>query len=199
MESLAIDGGFAQRVAEAQRVFRAVMDALANPGSIRSLGAPPRAPANLAVGLAALALTLCDHDSPVWLTPDLAANADVPNWLRFHTGAPLVDRPGEADFCLAASVVSLPPLSAFALGSDEYPDRSTTVCLAVASLRDGAPITLRGPGIRETISFAPLGLPADFRTQWAGNRALFPRGVDLLLVSGTDVVGLPRTTRIAEG
>jgi alpha-D-ribose 1-methylphosphonate 5-triphosphate synthase subunit PhnH len=28
------------------------------------------------------------------------------------------------------------------------------------------------------------------------NRGEFPRGIDLLLVSGTEVLGLPRTTRI---
>jgi alpha-D-ribose 1-methylphosphonate 5-triphosphate synthase subunit PhnH len=28
------------------------------------------------------------------------------------------------------------------------------------------------------------------------NRALFPRGVDLILVAGRHILGLPRTTRV---
>jgi alpha-D-ribose 1-methylphosphonate 5-triphosphate synthase subunit PhnH len=41
-------------------------------------------------------------------------------------------------------------------------------------------------------------LPPDFAAQWSANRALFPRGIDLLLVSGADIVGLPRTGRLVE-
>jgi alpha-D-ribose 1-methylphosphonate 5-triphosphate synthase subunit PhnH len=66
----------------------------------------------------------------------------------------------------------------------------------VPSLTGGPDLVLRGPGINDHWLAAPQGLPADFLAQWADNRVLFPRGVDLLLVSGGQVMGLPRTTRI---
>jgi len=39
-------------------------------------------------------------------------------------------------------------------------------------------------------------LPDDFTARWANNRALFPRGVDVILVAGTDIAALPRTVHI---
>jgi alpha-D-ribose 1-methylphosphonate 5-triphosphate synthase subunit PhnH len=39
-------------------------------------------------------------------------------------------------------------------------------------------------------------LPEIFLTLWAENRGLFPRGVDLILVAGTDALCLPRTTKL---
>jgi alpha-D-ribose 1-methylphosphonate 5-triphosphate synthase subunit PhnH len=42
------------------------------------------------------------------------------------------------------------------------------------------------------------GLPHDFAARWAANRALFPRGVDLVLCADDTLVALPRTTQISE-
>ena len=204
-QTLAIEGGFADRVLDGQRVFRAVMDALANPGTLRPLGPLPRPPAPLSGELAALALTLCDHDSPVWLDRTLAAAPVVAEWLRFHTGAPIVADPAAAMFALVADPAAMPRLDAFAMGSDEYPDRSTTIIVAVEGLEGGSPLTLRGPGIEHAIAIAPhvQGTEfhisgTEFHAQWTENHAKFPRGVDLILVAGGRVAGLPRTTRIGE-
>ena len=89
----AIDGGFADPVFDAQSVFKAVMDAMARPGTVvpvRPLAAPP---APLSATAAAVALTLTDHDTPLWLDSHLAASAAVYSWLGFHSGAPLVRIP----------------------------------------------------------------------------------------------------------
>jgi alpha-D-ribose 1-methylphosphonate 5-triphosphate synthase subunit PhnH len=148
-------------------------------------------------GLAEIALTLCDHDSPVWLDAGLVRENAVSEWLKFHTGAPIVADPAEADFAFVTG--ALPPLASFALGTDEYPDRSTTIVLSLPSLTAGPALTLRGPGIKDTAITSPAGLPGDFLTQWAENQAQFPRGVDLLLVAPEGLIGLPRTTRIILG
>jgi alpha-D-ribose 1-methylphosphonate 5-triphosphate synthase subunit PhnH len=192
----ALGGGFADPVFGAQSSFRALMDALASPGLAQALPGAEH-PAGLAAELAAVALTVCDHDSEVWLDPILANDAAVVAWLRFQTGAPLVDEPAQAQFALVGDAAQLPVFSHFALGSDEYPDRSTTIALLLPALTGGRELTLRGPGIKDTRTIAPVGLPESFLGQWADNRALFPRGVDVLLLSGGQVIGLPRTTRIS--
>ncbi len=189
-------GGFAEPVFGAQETFRALMDALANPGQVQALSAPLETPDGLAPELAAVALTLCDHDTNVWLDPDLMETPAVLAWLRFHTAAPLTTDPSRAQFALVSSADALPAFEQFALGIDEYPDRSTTIALRVPSLTGGADLTLRGPGINDHWHIAPQGLPPDFLTQWANNREQFPRGIDLLLFSGAQVLGLPRSTRI---
>lgn len=133
----------------------------------------------------------------MWLDAGLVSENAVSEWLRFHTGATLMNAPAEADFAFV--IGDLPPLASFALGSDEYPDQSTTIVLALPSLSTGPALTLRGPGIKDTATINPAGLPGDFLTQWAENREQFPRGIDLLLVGREGLIGLPRTTRISLG
>jgi len=198
-ESQAIEGGFADPVFNAQRVFRAAMDALAQPGTVQAVSAGAKPPAPLTAELAALALTLCDHDSTVWLDETLAAVPAVARWLRFQTGAPIVATPGDATFALIGDPLSMPALDVFAQGTQEYPDRSTTLLVAVDSLTDGPGLVLIGPGIRDTASIAPLPLEGDFVVQWRENRERFPRGVDVIFAAQGEIAGLPRSTRILEG
>ena len=97
---------------------------------------------------------------------------------------------------LIADPALLPELSRFGQGSDEYPDRSTT--LLVAATAPAQAVRLKGPGIKDE-RVTRLALPAeDFVVQWAENRARFPRGVDLLLAGDGHVTGLPRSTRLLE-
>jgi len=193
---LSIEGGFADLVLGAQSVFRATMEALARPGLAQQIGSDAAPPAPLTPELGAIALTLCDNDTPVWLDPELAASPAVTAWLAFHCGAPLATSPAEAAFALVSDARLLPQLATLAQGTDEYPDRSTTLVLAAADAE--RTMLLRGPGIDGELRTA-LPLPGgDFLAQWDGNRAAFPRGIDLLLVRDGTVTGLPRTTRIAE-
>lgn len=194
MDNLMLDGGFANPVMQAQQGFRALMDALANPGTIQQLALDLTPPAPLTPELAAVLLTLCDHDTGVWLEPDLATEA-VTGWLRFHIGSPLNVAPNQAQFAVLRDSNAL-KLKHFSPGTDIYPDRSTTIIVAVAALSGGDALVLKGPGIEHSVEISPLGLPEDFLDQWAENRAQFPRGVDLLLVADGAVIGLPRTTRI---
>lgn len=192
----ALEAGFDDPVLGGQRVFRAIMDALSRPGTIQAIDFPSVPPAPLTRELAAVALTLCDPDTPVWLDPALMESDAVCEWLAFHTGAPLTTEPKDAAFALVSHADLLPSFERFAQGTDEYPDRSTTIVLALPALDGGAALTLRGPGIKGETSISPSGLPADFVSQRADNKARFPRGVDVLLVTAGQVIGLPRTTRV---
>lgn len=192
-----LDGGFTDAVTHAQGVFRSVMDAMARPGSIGVVDVAVAPPAPLGIAAGALLLTLCDHDTPIWVTPVLAKSA-LPGWIGFHTGASLTSTKTDAKFAFVEAGAPFPSLSQFALGTQEYPDRSTTLIVEVASLEGGQPLQLSGPGIRDTATITPKGLPETFLRQWADNRALFPRGVDLVLTAGRRFIALPRTTKISE-
>ena len=193
---LAIEGGLGDAVLGSQSIFRALMEALARPGMSQPLGNLVSPPPPLTADLGAVALTMCDHDSPVWLDPLLAESDAVQAWLRFHSGAPLTADPAQAQFALLSDVIHLPRLETFAQGTDEYPDRSTTIVLAATSATHR--VRLVGPGIKDHL-VAELPLPGgDFLEQWGENRARFPRGIDLLLVGNGRVTGLPRSTRIME-
>lgn len=181
-----------------QSTFRAAMEAMARPGRIYELSALPPSPAPLSPAAAALAAALFDFETPIWLDASLAAAPEVVAWLRFATGAPIVADPVRADFALIADPRALPPFEAFAPGTPEYPDRSATLILQVGSLTAGTPLVLAGPGIKQTHMIAPAPIPDDFTTRLATNRALFPRGVDLVLATSNAVAALPRSVRILE-
>ena len=193
--SEAYSGGFSEPVFQSQSTFKAVMDALARPGTIQAVtdGAAPPAPMGRAAG--AIALALCDHDTPVHLSPAMIESG-IQAWLAFHTGTLVTEDRGEAAFAFIDAGAALPPLSTFAAGTQDYPDRSTTVVFEIQSLDGGPALLLEGPGIDGMIEIAPVGLPPHFENMWAENGALYPRGVDVLLASGGEILGLPRTTRI---
>jgi len=194
----ALSGGLADPVFDSQRVFRGVLDALSRPGRIVDLGALARAPDPLMSGTAAILATLADDTTPVWL--DAAASADAaPAWVGFQTGAPIATGPEDAVIAIVADGAALPAFSDFPQGSAEYPDRSATIVLQVPALEGGPVLVLAGPGIKDTAVLAADGLPAGFVARMRANRALFPRGVDLFLVAGPRIVGLPRSVRITEG
>ncbi len=192
-----LTAGFADPVRASQAAFRAVLDAMARPGTVRPLLAAPPAPPPLSAGAAAIALTLCDHDTPVWIDGDLRANGEVAEWLRFHCGCAVIDDPGRAAFAFAHGATA-PAFEAFNLGTADYPDRSTTLVLQVTTLQSGGSLVLAGPGIRDRNTLDARPLPGDIAARLARNHSLFPRGVDLLLASADAVAGLPRSVRVVQ-
>jgi alpha-D-ribose 1-methylphosphonate 5-triphosphate synthase subunit PhnH len=191
-----LTAAFADPVHASQVTFRAVMDALARPGMIVSLATTVAAPSPLDPAAAAVALTLLDYETPVWLDGALLATREIADWIRFHTGAPITSDPRTAAFAFVADGAQAPAFEAFSLGTPEYPDRSTTIVLQVARFSAGESLTLAGPGITGTQTFSASPLPNNFRAQLMANRALFPRGVDLILVSDNAVAALPRSVRV---
>ncbi|MCX5571041.1 phosphonate C-P lyase system protein PhnH [Kaistia nematophila] len=198
MSALAITAGFTDPVIEAQAHFHALMNALARPGTIQPFPAALDVPAPLTPELAAVALTLVDHEATLWLDATLAASQPVVDYIRFHTGARIVADPADAAFALVVDVAAMPSLASFAQGTDEYPDRSTTIILAAASIEPEGSFELSGPGIRDSARIGLSPVPADFTAQLAINRAQFPRGVDLVFAAGREVAALPRTTLVSE-
>jgi alpha-D-ribose 1-methylphosphonate 5-triphosphate synthase subunit PhnH len=191
-----LPAGFADKVLSAQSTFRLVMDAMARPGSVQRVAAAAAAPAAMMRGIAAIALTLFDHDTPVWLDPSMSETSDVTKWLKFHTGAPVVQDSLICSFALIGNAKALPALDRFAFGSNEYPDRSTTLILQVESLTQGPSFELRGPGIDGTAVLRAAIQPEDLFERLAVNAALFPRGIDVVLVHDDCIVAIPRTTRL---
>jgi alpha-D-ribose 1-methylphosphonate 5-triphosphate synthase subunit PhnH len=186
-----LTAGFADPVQDAQRCFRAVLDAMSRPGRIAGVGGvvPPEP---LCAATAAVLLTLIDHETPFWLDPDAQAAGE---WIAFHCGAPLVAAPGDAIFALS---LGLPDLNRFRTGTHEGPELSATIVVQLPSLTGGTALRLSGPGLKDSAIIAPTGLPADFPLRWRRNRGLFPAGIDLILCAGDTVAALPRTVLVEE-
>jgi alpha-D-ribose 1-methylphosphonate 5-triphosphate synthase subunit PhnH len=188
--------GFHDPQLDAQRVFRQLLQAMARPGQIVPIDRLPEAPKPLSGGAAALALTLFDLDTPIWL--DEALRASAGDYLAFHTGAPVKAEIGEAAFVLVADGLQLPDLSKIALGDAEYPERAATVIVQVEKLRVETDYRLRGPGILGHVDISVDGLALEFWSALRANQKRFPLGFDTMLVAGDTVLGLPRTVVVDE-
>jgi len=191
-----LPAGFADKVLSAQTTFRSVMDAIARPGSVQQVVAAVGTPASVMRGTAAIALTLFDHDTPIWLDAKLSETTEVAKWLKFHSSAPVVADSSIASFALIGEGGAFPDLTRFSFGTNEYPDRSTTLILQVPSLTEGREYRLSGPGIDGTALLRATIAPNDLFDRLAINEALFPRGIDVVLVSGEAIVAIPRTARL---
>jgi alpha-D-ribose 1-methylphosphonate 5-triphosphate synthase subunit PhnH len=185
-----IAAGLADPAHDSQRLFRAVLDAFSHPGRIVSLPDPPAGAGPLSRAATAFLLTLVDRDTPLWLAPAFDT-PQVCDFVRFHTGAPIVAQPVDALF-VVLTPDQMPPLDDFAIGTDPYPDRSATLVIELPSLVGGPQRWWRGPGVETCQAVALAGLPESFWTQWAANRALFPCGVDLVFAASSDLIALPR-------
>jgi alpha-D-ribose 1-methylphosphonate 5-triphosphate synthase subunit PhnH len=181
-----LEGGFSDPAIQAAHGFRAVMEAMARPGSCHDVaGATP--PVGLSPAAGTVLLTLCDPETPVFLAGE-ADCAGVRDWLAFHTGAPLTD-PATCAFAVGGWA-ALQPLSRYPKGRAQYPDRSATLIVELEALsQSGARLT--GPGIATE---AALSLPETAAFQ--DNRTLYPLGLDFIFTCGNRLAALPRTTEV---
>lgn len=184
----ALSGGLADPATDAARAFRACLTALSRPGTIVGLtGAAPPQPLSTAAGT--LLLTLLDGTTPIFLAPS-HDNPAIRDWIAFHSGAPIASAE-EATFALG-SWAALQPVTRFAIGKPDYPDRACTLIVECTVLSADGP-RLSGPGIN---GHARLSLPETAAFQ--ANRALFPLGFDAFFTAGDRLAGLPRSTIIGD-
>lgn len=191
----ALAAGFGQPIFDSQSTFRAILDAMARPARILTLPVLPNPVGALGPAAAAIALTLVDSNTRVWLDLE-ATNDHVMDFLKFHCGCPIVQRPEDADFAFVASPQICLPLWSFGLGTPEYPDRSTTVILQVDELDNGGGPRLTGPGIETENRLSVSPLTDGFWDQAKSNHSFFPLGVDVLFACGDRIACLPRSTVI---
>lgn len=185
--------GFADATHDAQAVFRSVLDALSRPGRLQTLAASDglQAPAPLSRGLTAVLLTLLDAETSLHLDGPLASDAA---WLytRFHTGVQPAAR-DVADFVAVRAAEA--SLDALRLGTDEAPQHGATLIVDTSTLA-GQSLVLSGPGIEHTQRIGLCGLSTEFWQQRIAQERHFPRGADLLIVCGSQLIAVPRSTHI---
>ncbi|MEB0040083.1 MULTISPECIES: phosphonate C-P lyase system protein PhnH [unclassified Pseudomonas] len=191
MNATLLQPAFADSVLDSVRSFRAALKALAGPGIVQPMNAPPLE--GLAPASYALCLALLDVDTPLWLAPAFDTPIIRAN-LTFHCGCPIVGTREQARFALLDDS-ELSDLHGFELGNDRYPDQSCTLLIQLDQLDGGPHLTWRGPGIQSENQVA-LPLAAGF---WGERDARndFPRGLDAFFLAGSSVIGLPRSTRVS--
>jgi alpha-D-ribose 1-methylphosphonate 5-triphosphate synthase subunit PhnH len=183
----------------AGRFFRDILAAMSRPGKRVALHDLPEGESSLQAGSMAMLATLCDYQTPVFLSTALAT-VEVMRWTKFDTGATITETPGHAAFAVVEAAELGALLDQFALGSHEYPDRSTTVVVQLASKGSAANVELSGPGVGEPVEVSLSGLGADFWKARAQINAGYPLGLDFIFVQGEEILACPRsaTARLIE-
>jgi alpha-D-ribose 1-methylphosphonate 5-triphosphate synthase subunit PhnH len=184
--------GFADAVQQSQAIFRCVLDAMARPGTCHAIPDMPYMPAPLNAASTAIALTLLDDSTHVWLDP-AADSKPVRDFLAFHCSSPIVAAPDKGTFALIAG--GLPALDRFNPGTDEFPENSTTLIVQVDAVETGDDIFLSGPGIETASGIADPGLGDGFWQEWSEMSVLYPCGVDIILTAAQHIACLPRTVQ----
>jgi alpha-D-ribose 1-methylphosphonate 5-triphosphate synthase subunit PhnH len=182
---------------DAHRAFRGLLEAMSRPGKIISVGGQVSFPTVLQPSTAAIALSLFDHDTEIWMG-DGIAGIEVYDFLKFNCGCPMTKSSLTADFAIVCAENDLPSVTQFKQGSDAFPDRSTTLIVQAPDLVTGPPITLTGPGIEHESVLTVAGIADYFWQERREQNSVFPRGVDIVFTSGDRVVALPRSTRLGD-
>lgn len=185
--------GFSRPPEDAQTAYRSILRGLSRPGEAVVIDGHAGLE-GLEPAAASILLTLLDFDTALFLAPEFQSGP-VTNWVRFHTGCQITDDLREADFALFASAPSGDDFSKAKQGEPKYPDQSATFIVQVPSLQGGTSVSLQGPGINGSIAVGIDGLNSTFWNAWRLNTSQFPLGIDVMVCSGSQLIGLPRTSR----
>lgn len=220
-----ISPGFSESVHDAQAVFRTVLNAMSEPGTLHDLTGIELLKENSDFFSTsyALALSLFDNSTRICLSPSVD-DEHVKNSLNFHCGC-VFETVFKMTQGTAAKHVDAKESSVdfFILNADEwfdyyghglisigdlsYPEKSTTIILQVNSLSEARfarakGFRLSGPGIENSrdvfISNSHDASDAAFFESIQKNQTTFPLGLDFILCSKEKVMALPRSVVIEE-
>ena len=185
--------GFQNPVADAQAVFRTALCAMSEPGLPQNLPMTEGLDSLQAATWAVLQ-TLLDADVKVYLA-DSVSTEKVRSNVLFHTGCELTNDKAQADFIVCDLATALTwDWRGLKRGTERSPEHSATLIIQIDALAGEAHSVWQGPGIEHQRDMHTV-LDKNFWLKRAAAMA-FPLGVDVMLVAGQHLIGLPRTTQV---
>ena len=213
--------GFHDSVHDSQQVFRQLLKAMSEPGTIQHTNFLENVSMSIDNGFYqtsyATALSLLDGNCKVGLSAQLD-DLITRNSLSFHCACSLVDISDEHDesnesvtskidflFLNAQEWQRLLTHPSLSVGDLSYPEKSTTIIVQVAAIEQTAMtsnsseqtgLVLMGPGIEHQRHLFIEGFTDTLLSSLQQNQTLFPLGYDFILTAPDALVALPRTCRI---
>lgn len=168
--------------ARTRETFLALMWALSYPGRAHYLPLPGSA-------FPLIGEALLDLETSYY-TPDSGLSS-----VLARTGAKALPVDEAAyQFYPTLDTAALAGLREVSIGAALYPDRAATLMIA-CTLGSGPTYSFQGPGVKDSLCVEIGGLPDSFWTL-RESACRFPLGWDVYLIDGSQMIGLPRTTRI---
>lgn len=176
----------------ARTTFQALLAALSNPGRIFTL---PGIATSTQESCHQIGQTLLDLETSFFTSDRILRRDFEQSGARFliaSSASYLFFPDSEAFESMARQTIDL--IAHANVGTMAAPDQGATV-IVPCRFDQGQVLRLRGPGIQHTIEIQVEGLPIEF-WQLRAAKINYPLGIDLFLVDGGQVVGLPRTTQV---
>ncbi len=214
--------GFDDPVHGSQQVFRQLLKAMSEPGSVEEVTCIDVDGSLIDAGFYktsyAVGLSLLDSQTPIALSPSLDQTV-VSNSLVFHCACPIFDLTGsetnqksnkqqdksEVEFLFlnAKEWKGLSKNKILSLGDLAYPERSTTIVVQVDAVdsdlldqENTQKLSLSGPGIESTRDVYVAGLNGELICSIQENHNAFPLGYDFILAAPNAFLCLPRTCSV---
>lgn len=194
--------GFENVGRDSQIIFRQIMGSFARPGLPVEISPLVKPSPEFDVSVAgSLLMALMETGTALYL-PNEAQISNWANYLKFHTSCVLTPECQNAEFIWIQDGAHLPSLLSCALGSVEFPETSSTLIIDVNGIEINSESmdakVWTGPGIKEPIQIDIQGISTAFWREREELRQMYPCGVDVIFCSSTQIVSLPRSTRIGE-
>lgn len=197
-----VSSGFENIERDSQNIFRQVLNSFSRPGIAFDINPRVKSSASVTYSIGVSLLLALMETGSVLYTPGELIDSNLSNFLKFHTGCKLTTIANQAHYIWVQDPQCLPSLSSCALGSVEYPEKSSTLIIEVESFKSPTQLsanhTWHGPGIKEGIDLEIMGLNDSFWKERQEIRLLYPCGVDIIFCTATQIVALPRSTRVGE-
>ncbi|MBU0679994.1 MAG: phosphonate C-P lyase system protein PhnH [Proteobacteria bacterium] len=170
--------------ANQQRIFRALMDAMARPGSLQDV----RPWLGGAAAWRGVLASLLDNRTSFADCHDLLDRYD---WPLFQARR---EQAAAADYLLCQG--SRAATMKAKVGTLTSPDQAATIIIQVDNLGQGPDaLCLSGPGIKSSRVLPVRGLASSWPS-WREEHLCFPLGIDLILVDQHVLAAIPRTTKL---
>lgn len=182
-------------VHDGQRVFRSLMKAMSNPGTIQDIGEQAEKFGEGYAPLTAVGCTLLDNEEIAYVGKNPVLSSELHDLTLCRRGAL-----EEADFIFLSSEMNYGSLEQILRnvkkGSYSDPQDSATLVILCGEIRGDVPVTVKGPGVNgaltirvskylETILFLRQSLDIEY-----------PLGTDLIFVTPEgEIICFPRLCR----
>lgn len=179
------------------KVFREVLSALSNPGTVRSIREQSDKFENTYPGLMALGCTLLDNEEKMYVEKNPVLSSELHSLTLCHEG-----NLDEADYVFLSSEMNYGSLEEILKnvrhGTYADPQQSAMVFLQCASIEGTEEMCLEGPGIKDSLGVQVYPYIKKVIALRDSLHIEYPLGTDLVFTdSEGNIMGIPRLCRLS--
>lgn len=193
MSQLQLLKAFDNKAITSQEVFRKLLKALSEPGTIQDMPGEDTQE-TIYQSTWSVAQSLLDSSCKVAVLPSLQDKTFTDS-LKFHTDAVLTENAEDAQFVFL-SMEELLDLERFNQGDLISPNQSCTLIVQTQAINHEAMLQLSGPGIKTQQSLSLAGMGKQQVQALQNNHRLYPCGLDFIFCSPQSLAALPRSTSV---